>query len=74
MVQELCLGFYHLIARILTQQKVGTTKQKTLFGKMMSPTVAAHNLVFVSCMLLDKFLVKTTSEIADTSEKKSGNN
>ena len=35
---------------------------------MMSPTVAAHNLVFLSWMLLDKFLektVKTTSEIAD---------
>ena len=42
------------------------------FGKMMSPTVAAHNLVFLSCMLLDKFLektVKTTSEIADTSDE-----
>ena len=39
---------------------------------MMSPTVAAHNLVFLSCMLLDKFLektVKTTSEIADTSDE-----
>lgn len=38
----------------------------------MSPTVAAHNLVFLSCMLLDKFLektVKTTSEIADTSDE-----
>ena len=36
----------------------------------MSPTVAAHNLVFLSCMLLEEFLektVKTTSEIADTS-------
>ena len=42
------------------------------FGKMMSLTVAAHNLVFLSCMLLDKFLektVKTTSEIADTSDE-----
>ena len=42
------------------------------FGKMLSPTVAAHNLVFLSCMLLDKFLaktVKTTSEIADTSDE-----
>ena len=42
---------------------------------MMSPTLAAHNLVFLSCMLfrlLDKFLektVKTTSEIADTSDE-----
>ena len=38
----------------------------------MSPTVAAHNLVFLSCMLLDRFLektVKTTLEIADTSDK-----
>jgi len=37
----------------------------------MSPTVAAQNLVFLSCMLLDKFLeksVKTTSEIADTTD------
>ena len=43
------------------------------FGKIMSPTVAAHNLlVFLSCMLLHKFLeksVKTTSEIADTSDE-----
>ena len=42
------------------------------FVEMMSPTVAAHNLVFLSCMLLDKFLektVKTTSEIADTSDE-----
>ena len=42
------------------------------FGKMMSPTVAAHNLVFLSCMLLDKFLdktVKITSEITDTSDE-----
>ena len=42
------------------------------FGKMMSPTVAPHNLVFLSCMLLDKFLektVKTASEIADTSDE-----
>ena len=33
---------------------------------------SAHNLVFLSCMLLDKFLektVKTTSEIADTSDE-----
>ena len=39
---------------------------------MISPTVAAHNLVFLSCMLLDKFLektVKTTSEIAGTSDE-----
>ena len=39
---------------------------------MMSPTDAAHNLVFLSCMPLDKFLektVKTTSEIADTSDE-----
>ena len=38
----------------------------------MSPTVAAQNLVFLSCMLLDKSLektVKTTSEIADTSDE-----
>ena len=38
----------------------------------MSPTVAAHNLLFLSCMLLDKFLektVKTTSEIVDTSDE-----
>ena len=42
------------------------------FGKMISPTVAAHSLVFLSCMLLDKFLektVKTSSEIADTSDE-----
>ena len=42
------------------------------FGKMMSPTVAALNLVFLSWMLLDKFLVKTvktSSEIADTSDE-----
>ena len=42
------------------------------FGKMMLPTVAAHNLVFLSCMLLDKFLektVKTTSEIAGTGDE-----
>ncbi|KAK2553539.1 hypothetical protein P5673_025024 [Acropora cervicornis] len=67
MVQELCFGFYHLIAWI-----VATTKQKTSFGKMMSPTIAARNLVFLSCMLLDKFLektVKSTSEIADTSDE-----
>jgi len=42
----------------------------------MSPTVAAHNLVFLflSCMLLGKFLektVKTTSEIADTRDEHS---
>ena len=46
----------------------------TSFGKMMSPTIAAHNLVFLSCMLLDKFLektMKTTSEIADTSDEHS---
>ena len=39
---------------------------------MISPTVAAHDLVFLSCMRLDKFLektVKTTSEIADTSDE-----
>ena len=44
------------------------------FGKMMSPTVAAHNLVLLSCMLLNKFLektVKTSSEIADTVMKHS---
>ena len=39
----------------------------------MSPTVAAaQNLVFLSCMPLDKFLektVKTTSEIADTTDE-----
>ena len=38
----------------------------------MSLTVAAHNLVFLSCMLLDKFLEKTvkiTSEIVDTSDE-----
>ena len=38
----------------------------------MLPTVAAHSLVFLFCMLLDKFLektVKTTSEIADTSDE-----
>ena len=38
----------------------------------MSPTVAARNLVLLSCMLFDKFLdktVKTTSEIADTSDE-----
>ena len=38
----------------------------------MSPTVAAHKLVFLSYMLLDKFLektVKTTSEIADISDE-----
>ena len=43
-----------------------------VFGKMMSPTVAAHNLVFLSCMLLHKFLdktVKTTSEIVDTCDE-----
>ena len=42
------------------------------FGKMMSLTVAAHNLVFLCCMLLDKFLektVKVTSEIANTSDE-----
>ena len=42
------------------------------FGKMMSPTVAAHSLVFLSCMLFHKFLektVKTSSEIADTSDE-----
>ena len=44
------------------------------FGKMMSrsPTVAAHNLVFLSWLLLDKCLeksVKTSSEIADTSDE-----
>ena len=39
---------------------------------MMSSTVAAHNLVFLFCLLLDKFVektVKTTSEIADTSDE-----
>ena len=38
----------------------------------MSLTIAAHNLVFLCCMLLDKFLektVKVTSEIADTSDE-----
>ena len=38
----------------------------------MSLTVAAHNLVFLSCMLSDKFrekTVKTTSEIAESSDE-----
>ena len=50
----------------------GSYNQENSFGKMMSPTIAAHNLVFLSCMLLGKFLektVKTTSEIADTSDE-----
>ena len=34
----------------------------------MSPTVAAHNLVFLSCMLLDKFLEKTV-KIVDTRDE-----
>ena len=49
-----------------------TTEQSLRSGKMMSSTVAAHSLVFLSCMLLDKFLektVKTSSKIADTSDK-----
>ena len=76
MVQELCLGFYHLIARILIDFNPieGSYNQAKDFVREndVAYRCSAHNLVFLSCMLFDKFLEKTvkpTSEIADTSDE-----